>query len=97
MSNRRRIERLIRQQFRKAGRQMGRARHEYREGRGERSRTPDAPETDGGREMNIVCRRYAERRTVSLDAQQHPHCFDAESVDCQGCLEDIREGIIETW
>ncbi|WP_338730038.1 hypothetical protein [Haladaptatus sp. DJG-WS-42] len=97
MSNRRRIERLIRQQFRRAGRQVEQARHEYREGRGTRGRNTDPKETDGGREMNLVCRRYAERRTVTLDAQQRPHCFDAESMDCQGCVEDIREGIIETW
>ena len=45
----------------------------------------------------IVCRRYAERRAVSLDERLRPVCYDADHPDCQGCVEDIDAGTIETW
>jgi hypothetical protein len=45
----------------------------------------------------LVCRRHAERRAVVVDENGHPSCFDPESADCRGCVEDVREGVVETW
>lgn len=46
---------------------------------------------------HIVCRRHAERRAVPIDEEGHPPCFDPDHQDCRGCVEDIRDGLIETW
>lgn len=54
------------------------------------------PEDDAGR-ARIVCRRYAERRAVRLDEEFRPACYEAGQPDCEGCLEDVREGRVETW
>ncbi|QLH84667.1 DUF7091 family protein [Halosimplex pelagicum] len=89
-----RIERVLRQKLRSAGRQIGEAKRAYRHAR--RSAEADLPHGDDGR-ARIVCRRYAERRAVELDPEHRPGCFDPQSQDCQGCVEDIRSGDIETW
>lgn len=94
MSNRRRLKWLLRRKLRSAGRQVAEARREYREGReGVRD---DLPRDEEGR-ARLVCRRYAERRAVELDDAGRPDCFDPDSQDCLGCVEDIREGVVETW
>jgi len=77
---------------RRAGRSYARTRSAYHEGKSEGG----LPRDDAGR-AKIVCRRYAERRAVALDSEGRPACFDADHDACQGCLEDIREGRIETW
>lgn len=100
MSNRRRIERLVRMKLRSAGRQWGEARREFEAGRESADDPlvdlPDLPTDDEGR-ARIVCRRHAERRAVDLDGAGRPHCFDPDHQDCQGCVEDIRDDRIETW
>ncbi len=80
--------------FRKAGRQYEEARRAY--GSGKQSALEDLPTDEEGR-ARLVCRRFAERRAVPLDAEAQPTCFDPDHPDCQGCVEDIREGCIETW
>jgi hypothetical protein len=79
--------------LRRLGRQVEESRRAYREGRVERF---DLPTDDAGR-ARIVCRRHAERRAVAVDARGRPDCFDPDHPDCQGCVEDVREGVVETW
>jgi hypothetical protein len=87
-----RLERFVRTTFRSAGRRYAEARRAYRAGRVE----SDLPTDDSGR-VRIVCRREADRRAVALDDEGRPDCFEAGHPDCEGCLEDIREGVVETW
>ncbi|MES3517487.1 MAG: hypothetical protein PPP58_07470 [Natronomonas sp.] len=94
MSNRRRIERLLRTKIREAGRQVEEAKRAYSDAK--TATTADLPTDDEGR-ARIVCRRYAEKRAVSLDGEARPECYDPEHRDCRGCVEDIRDGRIETW
>ncbi len=94
MSNRRRFERILRTKLRSAGRQYAEARHAYQSARDVAA--SDLPTDEEGR-VKVVCRRYAERRAVELDSGFRPDCFDPDHVDCQGCVEDIRDGRIETW
>ena len=97
------FRRVVRQQARKAGRQYAASKRAYQEGRetteaGEPPVDPsvfDLPATDG--EARIVCRRYAERRTVPVDEAGQPPCFEAGNPACEGCVEDIRDGRVETW
>ena len=89
-----RLSRFLRTKVRNAGRQYERAKQAYDSARA--SALADLPTDEEGR-ARIVCRRYAERRTVSLGEEARPTCFDAEHPDCRGCLEDIRENRIETW
>lgn len=84
-------EHRLRRAFRSAGRQVEQARRAYHEGRGF-----DLPTDEEGR-TKIVCRRYAEKRAVEVDSEGRPECFDAEHPACQGCVEDIRDGVVETW
>lgn len=88
-----RLERFIRTKFRSAGRRFEEAQAAYEEGR---AGGYDLPTDEAGR-AKIVCRRYAERRAVAVDAEGKPACYDPEHPDCRGCAEDIREGIVETW
>lgn len=88
------VRRKLRDVLQSAGRQFGEAQEAFTAAR--RSALADLPQDDEG-EARIVCRRYAERRTVSLDAEARPTCFDPENTDCQGCAEDVREGTVETW
>jgi type II secretory pathway pseudopilin PulG len=89
-----RIERILRQKLRSAGRQIGEAKQAYRRAR--RASQANLPTDDEGR-ARIVCRRYAERRAVPVDDAGKPACYDAQSQDCRGCVEDVRAGDIETW
>lgn len=92
MSNRRRLERLLRIKLRSAGREWEKATRAYNA-----SKSAAELPTDEDGKTRIVCRRYAEQRSVTLSEQGHPHCFDPEHQDCQGCVEDIADGRIETW
>jgi hypothetical protein len=87
-----RLERFVRTTFRSAGRRYAEARRAYRDGR----LSVDLPRDGEGR-VRIVCRRAAERRAVALDEVGRPACFEAGHPDCEGCLEDVREGVVETW
>lgn len=87
-----RLERFIRTTLRSAGKRFEETKRSFTEGR----RAGDLPEAEDGR-ARIVCRRHAERRAVRIDGKGRPECFDPDHRDCQGCVEDIREGRIETW
>ena len=89
-----RLGRFIRNSLRSAGRQLSDAKRAYSNGK--RAALAGLPSDDEGR-ARIVCRRYAERRAASLDEQLRPVCYDADHPDCQGCLEDIRDGTVETF
>ena len=89
-----RLESFLRSKLRSAGRQYADARRAYRDAR--RAALADLPRDEEGR-ARIVCRRYAERRAVSLDPQARPACFDPDHPDCEGCVEDVRDGRVETW
>ncbi|MEF8783035.1 MAG: hypothetical protein V5A39_06545 [Haloarculaceae archaeon] len=89
-----RLSRFVRTKVRGAGRQYERAKRAY--GSARESALADLPTDDEGR-ARIVCRRHAEQRAVPLEEGARPACFDPDHPDCQGCLEDIREGRIETW
>ncbi|MFB6089969.1 MAG: hypothetical protein ABEJ97_02820 [Halobellus sp.] len=98
-----RLERLLREKFREAGRQYARARDAYREGHeasGDSSTdtgpADGLPRDDEGR-VRIVCRRHADRRAVEIDDEGRPACFEAGHPDCEGCAQDVRDGIVETW
>ncbi|ADJ13754.1 DUF7091 family protein [Halalkalicoccus jeotgali] len=81
------MDRFVRTTLREAGRRYERARRDYEDARG--SVFAD--------EARIVCRRYAEKRTVELDENERPDCYDAGHPDCEGCVEDLDDGTIETW
>ncbi|PSQ15615.1 hypothetical protein BRD00_13735 [Halobacteriales archaeon QS_8_69_26] len=87
-----RLERFIRTKLRSAGARFEETRRSFRAG----LRTGDLPEDGDGR-ARIVCRRHAERRAVRVDGEGRPECFDPDHQDCRGCVEDVREGRIETW
>ena len=89
-----RVERFLRAKLRSAGEQVAQAQDAYR--RAKRATAFDLPIDDGGN-ARIVCRRYAEQRAVAVDADGRPACFEAGHSDCEGCLEDIQDGRIETW
>jgi hypothetical protein len=90
-----RFERFVRTTFRRAGRRYAEARRAYRAGR-DHAAVFDLPTDDAGR-ARLVCRRHAERRAVRVDAEGRPACFEAAHPDCEGCAEDVREGVVETW
>jgi type II secretory pathway pseudopilin PulG len=94
MSNRRRLELLLRSKFRSAGQQYEEAMRTYNTSKN--AAISGLPTDEEGR-VRIVCRRHAEKRSVDLDEQGRPHCFDPDHQDCQGCVEDIHDGRIETW
>jgi hypothetical protein len=77
-----------------AGRRVETARRAYRSGRG--LGAVELP-ADGEGRARIVCRRHAEQRAVFLDEEGRPECFDADHPACEGCLEDVRRGQVETW
>ncbi len=88
-----RLARFVRTKLRNAGRQYEQARRAFGEGRTET--LTELPTTEG--KARIVCRRHAEKRAVRLDSEARPDCFEAGHPDCEGCVEDIRDGCIETW
>lgn len=103
MADRRRLERFLRSTLRGAGEQyeqvrgstdgqLSEARDAYEVAKNARS----LPTDEEGR-AKIVCRRYVERRAAKLDDQFRPACYEADHPDCEGCVEDVREGRIETW
>jgi hypothetical protein len=94
VSNRRRLERLVRTKLNAVGRQFEEAKRAYADAR--TATLADLP-TDGQGKAKIVCRRHAEKRAVSLDSGGRPACYDPDHPDCRGCVEDIREGRIERW
>jgi len=89
-----RLERFISGTLRSVGNQLSEAKRAYSDGK--RAAMAGLPQDDDGR-ARIVCRRHADRRAVSLDEQARPECFDPDHPDCQGCIEDIDDGTIETW
>jgi hypothetical protein len=89
-----RLESFLRSKIRSVGRQYADAKRAYSNAR--RSALANLPQDDDGR-AKIVCRRYAERRAVELDAEARPACFDPDHPDCEGCVRDVRDGRIETW
>ena len=89
-----RLKSFLRSKIRSAGRQYADAKRAYADAR--QSTLADLPRDEAGR-ARIVCRRYAERRAVSLDEAARPDCFDPDHPDCEGCAEDVRDGRVETW
>lgn len=94
VSNRRRLERLIRTKLNAVGRQYEETKRAYTDAK--TAALANLPTDEEGR-ARIVCRRYAEKRAVSLDEDARPACYDPDHPDCQGCVEDIEDGRIETW
>lgn len=97
-----RFEQFMRQRLRELGKQYERTRHAYAEGKGgtdsdSQSEPGSALPVDESGRAKLVCRRYAEKRAVELDSASTPACFDPDHTDCVGCVEDIRDGLIETW
>jgi hypothetical protein len=94
-----RLERVLRRKLREAGRRYARARDAYREGRdgdSDADARASLPRDEEGR-ARIVCRRHADRRAAAIDDDGRPACFEAGHRDCEGCAEDVRAGIVETW
>ncbi|PSP79190.1 hypothetical protein BRC81_06930 [Halobacteriales archaeon QS_1_68_20] len=79
-----------------AGRKYAETRKAYQKGRESGDPPADLPSDEDGN-ARIVCRRYVEKRTVSVDAAGRPECFEEDHPDCEGCAEDVREGRVETW
>jgi hypothetical protein len=94
MSDPDRLSRFLRTKLRGAGRQYAEARRAFQEARTEA--VAELPTDDSGR-ARLVCRRFAEQRAVEVDAEARPACFEADHPDCEGCVEDIRDGCVETW
>ncbi len=96
-----RFAELLQKAVRQAGRKAGEIRIAYIQGREtarDRSGADrfDLPVTEKG-DAKIVCRRHAEQRAVPVDQHGSPSCFEREHVDCEGCVEDICDGHVETW
>ncbi|ELZ94980.1 hypothetical protein C440_07887 [Haloferax mucosum ATCC BAA-1512] len=91
-----RLESIIRSAARNAGKRYEEVKRAYRDGRNSPAALDSLPRDDDGR-AKIVCRRHVERRAAAIDAAGRPACFDPDHPDCQGCVEDIREGVVETW
>ena len=94
VSNRRRLERLLRTKLNAVGRRYEETKRAYADAKA--ASRLDIPTDEEGR-ARIVCRRHAEKRAVPLDPDAKPACYDPEHPDCRGCVEDIREERIETW
>lgn len=88
-----RLSRFLKTKLQDAGKQYEEARRAFTDAR--TAARADLPMDEG--KARLVCRRYAERRAVRLDGESRPSCFEAGHPDCEGCVEDIREGCIETW
>lgn len=91
MSDSDRLSRFLKTKVRGAGRQFEEAKQAFSEARRE------AASGGSGSPVKLVCRRYAEKRSVRLDAEGRPVCYAAGHADCEGCVEDIKAGCIETW
>ena len=103
MADRRRLERFLRSKFQEAGERYEELRHssgeQFEEAREayQAARNARALPTDEADRAKIVCRRFAERRAARLDEAYRPACYEADHPDCEGCVEDVHEGRIETW
>lgn len=93
-----RLETFLRERLRAAGRNVERTRAAFSEGKAETDDDASTalPTDDAGR-AQLVCRRHGVKRAAKVDSEGRPACFDAEHVDCRGCVEDIDAGRIETW
>ncbi|MFA9517580.1 hypothetical protein ACERIT_10250 [Halopenitus sp. H-Gu1] len=93
------LEETLRRGFRLVGRRFEETKRAYREGLTETSGDGDRFDVPIDEEGNarIVCRRHGERRSVPIDEAGRPVCFEADHPDCEGCLEDIQDGYVETW
>ncbi|RJX42839.1 hypothetical protein DM826_09125 [Halonotius aquaticus] len=93
-----RLEAFLREHLRAAGRNVERTRAAFDEGVAEADDdvTAALPTDDAGR-AQLVCRRHAVKRAATIDSEGRPACFDADHIDCRGCVEDIEAGRIETW
>jgi hypothetical protein len=89
-----RLQRFLRTTLHDAGKQYEATKRAYHSAR--ESALAEVP-TDADGNARIVCRRHASRRAVALDAQGRPSCFESDHPDCEGCVEDLRAGRIETW
>lgn len=89
-----RLERFLRAKLRSAGEQYAQAADAYRRARN--AAAFDLPLDDDGN-ARIVCRRYAEQRAVAVDGDGRPDCYEPDHPDCEGCVEDIVDGRVETW
>ncbi|WIV68663.1 DUF7091 family protein [Natrialbaceae archaeon AArc-T1-2] len=103
MADKRRLGRFLRSKLEEAGEQYEELRRstdeqleEAREAYQVAKRARQLPTDEEGR-AKIVCRRHAERRAAQLDEQYRPACYEADHPDCEGCVEDVHEGRIETW
>lgn len=88
-----RVAKFLTEKLQDAGRQYEQARRAFSEAR--LAARADLPTEDGN--VRIVCRRHAEKRAVELDSEAQPACFEGGHPDCEGCVEDIEDGCIETW
>ncbi|WP_436347030.1 DUF7091 family protein [Natronorubrum sp. FCH18a] len=103
MADRRRLEQFLRSRLQEAGEQYERTRGSTNDQLAEARKAYEAaknarglPSDEAGR-AKIVCRRYAERRAAKLDDKYRPACYEDGHPDCEGCVEDVHEGRIETW
>lgn len=94
MTDEDRLGRFLRTKLQNAGKQYETIRKEFATGRAEE--IAELSQDESGR-VKIVCRRYAEKRSVRLDGDGRPTCFESGHTDCEGCVEDIDDGCIETW
>ncbi|MHC3438126.1 DUF7091 family protein [Natrialbaceae archaeon A-gly3] len=103
MADRRRLERLLRSKLEEAGEQFEQFRQSTDEGLEEAKEAYEAAKnaralpTDEKGRAKIVCRRHAQRRAAKLDDEYRPACYEEGHPDCEGCVEDVHEGRIETW
>jgi len=94
VSNRRRLERLLRSKLHTVGRGYEETKRAYADAK--TASLANLPVDEEGR-ARIVCRRHAEKRAVPVDDEARPACYDADHPDCRGCVEDIRDERVETW
>lgn len=103
MADRNRLEQFLRSTVRGAGERYEQARgstneqlSDAREAYQAAKNAHSLPSDEAGR-VKIVCRRYAEQRATKLDDEYRPACYEATHPDCEGCVEDVYDGRIETW
>jgi len=97
-----RLRRLLRRRVRELGRRFERSKRAYERGKADTDPGRSGVDryglpTDDDGNARIVCRRHAERRAVGVDDDGRPACFEPGHPDCEGCRDDVRDGIVETW
>lgn len=90
-----RLGRFLRTKLQSAGQEYERIRRAFAAGKLAGTAEDELPIDDG--KLRLVCRRHAEQRAVPLDSDGRPVCYEAGHADCEGCVEDLRAGRIETW